>query len=177
MLQSTATENNAVIQLPEPKFPNQEAYRAYCHGVVAAYRATNTTEPLTPTFGSHLNAIHQGGEMVIKTGWGGVDIRNHTHPKVEKFLVVQAGQFLAFEKHDEKIETLYGEEGLGILVYRPQESTSLKAEFIKPGWSITLSPGQEHTIIALSDLLVLESSIDPKGMDQDLIFLFMPTDA
>jgi hypothetical protein len=50
----------------------------------------------------------------------------------------------------------------------------LRAEIIEPGWTRTLQPGQEHTIIALSNLLVRERSTDPRGMDKDLIFIFSP---
>jgi hypothetical protein len=32
----------------------------------------------------------------------------------------------------------------------------------------------EHCIIAAEDLLVFERSVDPKGMDQDLIFIYEP---
>lgn len=112
--------------------------------------------------------------MVIPTGWGGVHILSYVHPEVEKFLVVDQGRFLAFEKHADKVETLIGEEGLGVLVYRSEGNTQLEAEKISPGWSRTLQPGQEHTIIALSNLLVRERSTDPRGMDKDLIFIFMP---
>ena len=37
-----------------------------------------------------------------------------------------------------------------------------------------LAPGQEHCLIGTEDLLVFERSIDPKGMDQDLIFIYEP---
>jgi hypothetical protein len=112
--------------------------------------------------------------MVIPTNWGGVHIFSYVHPEVEKFLVVDQGRFLAFEKHSQKVETLFGEEGSGVLVYRCEASGQLTAESIGPGWSRTLQPGQEHTIIALSNLLVRERSTDPLGMDKDLIFIFMP---
>lgn len=177
-MQATMTaKNSPSMTLPTPRFPSKETYREYCHGVIAAYRSTSTEEPPTPTFHSHMKKIEQGGEMVIPTSWGGVDIIHRDDPTVEKFLVVKGGSFLAFEKHDEKVETLIGEEGFGVLVYRPEGETELKAEVIRPGWTRTLQPGQEHTIVALSDLLVREKSLDYKGMDKDLIFLFMPTDS
>ncbi len=37
-----------------------------------------------------------------------------------------------------------------------------------------LAPGQEHCLIGTEDLLVFERSTDPKGMDQDLIFIYEP---
>lgn len=112
--------------------------------------------------------------MVIKTPWGGVDIIERNDPHVEKFLVVKSGHFLAYEKHDEKVETLYGKEGYGVLVFRPEGGVGLLAEAVYPGYERTLKPGHEHCLIALSDLLVLEHSEDYKGMDQDLIFIHIP---
>ena len=125
-------------------------------------------------FLKHRSVVSAGGDSVIPTSWGGVHVLSYEHPEVEKFLVVEQGRFLAFEKHAEKIETLFGEEGLGVLVYRCELTGQLRAEYIEPGWTRTLRPGQEHTIIALSNLLVRERSTDPRGMDNDLIFIFSP---
>ena len=180
MMQQETTgcsNNQPPIKLNEPDFSSKESYRAYCNGLVQSYIAAQATAPTTPTFHEHLAAIQRGGDMVIKTPWGGVDIIKRNDPEVEKYLVVQAGKFLAYEEHSQKVETLIGEEGLGVLVYRPEGATKLVAEFVKPGWTITLQPGQQHTLIALSNLLVREKSMDYKGMDQDLIFHFMPTDS
>lgn len=127
----------------------------------------------TSTFDLHRKAIVAGGDIFIHTSWGGVYILLYQHPEVEKFSVVDQGRFLAFEKHAEKTETLFGEQGCGVLVYRCEQRDQLKAEVIEPGLTRTLRPGKEHTIIALSNLLVRESSTDPKGMNQDLIFIFM----
>jgi hypothetical protein len=125
-------------------------------------------------FDAHRAAIAAGEDAVIPTSWGGVHILSYEHPQVEKFLAVDQGRFLAFEMHAEKIETLLGEEGYGVLVYRCKSSGQLQTETIEPGSTRTLQPGQEHTIIALSNLLVRERSTDPRGMDQDLIFIFTP---
>lgn len=157
-----------------PDFSSESAYRAYCQGACEDFGKLSQASPKTPTFPHHREAITAGGPSVIQTGWGGVHITKHEHPSVEKFLVVDGGKFLAFEKHEQKVETLHGKEGYGILVYRPEGATALVAEMIQPGWSRTLQPGQEHTIIALTNLLVFETSKDPKGMDQDLIFIYMP---
>ena len=128
----------------------------------------------TPCFAEHREIIRAGGQSTIQTNWGGVHVLSYEHPEVEKFLVVDQGKFLAFEKHSEKIETLFCEEGLGVLVFKCTSTAELRAEIIEPGWTRTLNPGQEHTIIALSNLLVHERSTDPLGMDQDLIFIFTP---
>lgn len=176
MQAAVAPKSDFTMDLPTPNFVSKEAYRQFCHGVISAYRAASADTPPTPTFPVHMQNIASGGEMVIPTPWGGVDIIHRNDPTVEKFLVVRGGSFLAFEKHDEKVETLIGEEGYGVLVYRPEGEAGLKAEMIRPGWTRTLQPGQEHTIVALSNLLVREKSLDYKGMDKDLIFIFMPTD-
>jgi hypothetical protein len=165
---NTASMNHD--NLPLPVFSNRADYLSYCSGVASSL----SRDIPTPLFDLHRKAITAGGTMVIPTSWGGVHILSYEHPEVEKFLVIDKGRFLAFEKHAEKVETLLGEEGLGVLVYRCEESGQLKAEAINPGWTRTLQPGQEHTIIALSNLLVRERSTDPRGMDNDLIFIFLP---
>lgn len=47
-------------------------------------------------------------------------------------------------------------------------------EVLKPGAEFHLRPGMEHCLIGTENLLVFERSIDPKGMDQDLIFIYEP---
>lgn len=154
--------------LPSPMFPDRASYLSYCSELANRLRQ----DLPTPLFLKHRGTITAGGDSVIPTSWGGVRVLSYEHPEVEKFLVVDQGRFLAFEKHAEKVETLFGEEGVGVLVYRCELTAQLRAEFIEPGWTRTLQPGQEHTIIALSNLLVRERSTDPCGMDKDLIFIF-----
>jgi hypothetical protein len=160
--------------LPPPLFSDRSAYLKFCRDVVQRFRDSGISSPEVPTFADHLASIERGREMVIKTPWGGVDIVERRDPHVEKFLVVRSGCFLAYEKHDLKVETLFGKEGYGVLVFRPDGQSELVAELVRPGYEITLRPGQEHCLIALTDLLVLEHSEDYKGMDQDLIFIYTP---
>jgi hypothetical protein len=160
--------------LQQPTFTTRDNYLKFCASAIEEYLSSGIAAPDTPTFNSHLSKINSSGTNVIKTPWGGVDVEKHEHPLVEKYLVVQGGRFLAYEKHEQKLETLTVKEGHGVLVYRPVDSNVLEADFITPGYSRTLNPGQEHTIVALSNLLVFESSLDHKGMDKDLIFIFEP---
>lgn len=189
-LEDTSTLEGLLENVPE--FESRQVYLDFCNSLVRAFKSKKGNESASDTeFNRHLRNITHGIGNIIKTGWGGVDIISYDHPEVDKYLVVSSGKFLAFEKHDEKVETLKCEEGAGVLVYRPLEAQArfakhvgassqsrypLQAELIKPGWTITLQPGQEHTIIALSNLLVRENSQDFKGMDQDLIFIYMPLD-
>jgi len=160
--------------LASPVFESRESYLDFCNSSIQMYAKAGVRPPETPYFSKHLERIQTNTGTIIKTPWGGVDIEKHKHPSVEKYLVVEAGRFLAYEKHEQKVETLHVKEGHGVLVFRPDGSSALKAEVLTPGYTRTLKPNHEHTIIALSNLLVFEKSTDPKGMDQDLIFIYEP---
>ena len=47
-------------------------------------------------------------------------------------------------------------------------------EVLTAGKRLHFEPGMEHCIIGTENLLVFERSTDPKGMDQDLIFIYLP---
>jgi mannose-6-phosphate isomerase-like protein (cupin superfamily) len=128
----------------------------------------------TEQFAKLLDQIEHRNEAVIRTGWGGVVITLHEHPRVEKFLVVRKGGYLALEMHEQKDERLEIREGAGLVFWRPPNERSLSVEAVKPGAEFHFPPGIEHCIIGAEDLLVFERSIDPKGMDRDLIFIYEP---
>jgi hypothetical protein len=48
----------------------------------------------------------------------------------------------------------------------------MQADPIIPGYSITLLPEQEHTIIALEDLLMYERVTDVEGEDEGRVVIF-----
>lgn len=128
-------------------------------------------------FHSHREHIENGGPKVIPTAWGGVDITFRQDPKVEKFLVVDSGKYLAYEKHTKKEEWMEGREGIGLLLLAPEPGARPELHSLVPGKTIEIRPEHEHCLIALSNLLVFERSLDHLGMDQDLVFLFMPDGA
>jgi hypothetical protein len=128
----------------------------------------------TKTFAGLLNRIERHDGSVIRTPWGGVVITLHEHPRVEKYLVVRKGGYLALEKHAKKDERLEVREGAGLLLWRRILRRALSVELLKPGAEFHFEPGIEHCIIGTEDLLVFERGIDPKGMDQDLIFIYQP---
>jgi len=113
-------------------------------------------------------------QLTIQTNWGGVVVTRHEHPRVEKYLVVRRGSYLALEKHDQKDERLEVREGAGLIMFRPSGKQLLAVEMLRPGATFHFQPGSEHCIIGTEDLLVFERSTDPKGMDQDLIFIYEP---
>ena len=114
----------------------------------------------------------------IPTSWGGVYVLSYDEgsKEYEKFLIVHGGKWLAFEHHDEKTETMTVEEGVGVLLYRDLETKMVAVRSFQLGDSMTLVPGQEHCLIALTNLVVREKGVDPKGMDQDLVFTYMPAE-
>jgi hypothetical protein len=118
--------------------------------------------------------VKRGGDGVIKTSWGGVVVTLHEHPRVEKFLVVQRGKYLALEKHEQKDERIEVKEGGGIIVWRSTADQPLTVEVLKPRAEFHFEPGKEHCLIGTENLLVFERSVDPKGMDQDLVFIYEP---
>ena len=121
-----------------------------------------------------LGRIERGGEGVIQTPWGGVVVTLHEHPRVEKFLVVRKGGYLALETHEQKDERLEVSEGAGLILSRRATDQPLTVRALAPGDRFHFEPGMEHCLIGTENLLVFERSVDPKGMDQDLVFIYEP---
>ena len=125
-------------------------------------------------FTALLDKVDEGGGGVIKTPWGGVVIELHEHPRVEKYLVIRKGGYLALETHEQKDERLEVKEGAGLMLSRRAADQPLTVEALAPGDQFHFEPGMEHCIIGTENLLVFERSVDPKGMDQDLVFIYEP---
>jgi mannose-6-phosphate isomerase-like protein (cupin superfamily) len=158
---------------------SDETFNLYCREACRLWtdHLRNPGGETSPRFNELLEQIERRSQSVIKTGWGGVVITLHEHPRVEKFLVVRQGGYLALEMHEQKDERLEVKEGAGLILWRRPNERSLRAEVLKPGAEFHLEPGQEHCLIGTENLLVFERSIDPKGMDQDLIFIYEPESA
>ena len=154
---------------------SRESFNHYCR---EACRLWNEEFPggvgETEQFAKLLDRIEHTNDGVIRTGWGGVAITLHEHPRVEKYLVVRNGGYLALEMHEQKDERLEIREGAGLILWRPLNERSLMVEVLRPGAEFHFQPGMEHCLIGTEDLLVFERSVDPKGMDQDLIFIYEP---
>lgn len=152
------------------------SFNEFCQKACAAWQQAfpEGVGATSPQFGELLDQIAAGADEVILTGWGGVVITFHEPPRVEKFLVVRQNGYLALEKHEEKDEHLEVREGAGLILWRRQDSAPLTLEVLSPGRRFHLPPGREHCLIGTEDLLVFERSTDPKGMDQDLIFIYEP---
>lgn len=158
---------------------SEEAFNRYCREACSAWenQFRNPVGETSHRFSERLDRIERRSDSVIKTDWGGVVVTLHEHPRVEKFLVIRQGGYLALEMHEEKDERLEVTEGAGLILWRGPEERSLTVETLKAGAEFHLKPGREHCLIATENLLVFERSIDPKGMDQDLIFIYEPAGA
>ncbi len=158
---------------------SSESFNRYCREACRLWQEKfpGGRGQTSPHFSELLGQIAQGGDAVIKTGWGGVVITRHEHPEVEKYLVVRRDGYLALEKHELKDERLEVREGAGMFLWRQPDDEVLTVEALGPGAEFHLRPGMEHCLIGTENLLVFERSTDPKGMDQDLIFIYEPEPA
>jgi hypothetical protein len=155
---------------------SDETFNDYCREACQVW-AGHFRKPVGETshrFTDLLERIERRSQGVIKTDWGGVVVTLHEHPRVEKFLVIRKGAYLALEMHEEKDERLEVTEGAGLILWPRPDERSLAVEVMKPGAEFHLAPGMEHCLIGTENLLVFERSTDPKGMDQDLIFIYEP---
>ncbi|MEY2490292.1 MAG: rRNA synthase [Verrucomicrobiota bacterium] len=155
---------------------SEETFNRYCREACRLWTShfrdrVGETSTLFPEL---LAKIECRSEGVIKTDWGGVVVMLHEHPRVEKFLVIREGGYLALEMHEQKDERLEVKEGAGLILWRRPKEKTLAAEPLTPGGKFRFKPGVEHCLIGTENLLVFERSVDPKGMDQDLIFIYEP---
>ena len=172
----------ALLSSQHPQLANSGEFNALCQQVIREGRPLLETGASTPTARfSDLLAKTAPPEpnKRIPTRWGGVVVTdyNTSSKAYKKYLIVRSGEYLSFEKHNKKTETLLVEEGIGVLLFRDKASGKIAVRGFEKGNSITLRPGDEHCLIALSNLIVHEQGVEPLGMDQDLVFIFKPTAA
>jgi hypothetical protein len=155
---------------------SSEAFNGYCRAACRLWseQFDDRIERPSPQFNRLLDRVGRGGDDVIKTVWGGVVVTLRNDPRVEKFLVVCRGKYLALEKHEQKDERIEVKEGAGLILLRSRANEPLRIDILLPGDQFHFEPGMEHCIIGTEDLLVFERSIDPKGMDKDLVFIYEP---
>ena len=160
----------------QSRIDSRDAFNRYCRNACSLWSEQFGNRPVgaTKLFRELLDRINRGGDGIIQTPWGGVVIVLHEHPRVEKYLVIRQGGYLALEIHEQKDEHIVVQEGAGLILWRPAARKPLSVEAIAPGDRFHFDPGMEHCLIGTENLLVFESSVDPKGMDQDLVFIYEP---
>lgn len=177
----TLAANPRFAEIAEPlselsPINSEESFNQYCREACRLWtdHFRNPIGRTSEQFTKLLAQIERRSQQVVKTEWGGVVITRHEPPRVERWLVLEQGAYLALEMHEQKDERLEVKEGAGLIVWRRLADQPLAVQAIVPGDEFHLEPGKEHCLIATEDLLVFERSLDPKGMDQDLIFIYEP---
>lgn len=160
----------------QSRIDSRDAFNRYCRNACLLWSEHFSRVPVrtSPLFTELLHRIDRHDKGTIQTLWGGVVIVLHVHPRVEKYLVIRQGGYLALEMHEQKDEQLEAREGAGLILWRRAAGKSLSVEALAPGARFHFEPGMEHCLIGTENLLVFERSVDPKGMDQDLVFIYEP---
>lgn len=130
----------------------------------------------SPLYNTEIGPIQAKRALTEVTPWGGVALKKVDVDEnyVRKLLVVGKKGILGFEIHELKHEHLNVLEGICLFIHSVHEDPGWKEgvvnlSLVLPGDTITLLPGDEHGIIALTDSVVEETSTN--HLD-DLIFLF-----
>jgi mannose-1-phosphate guanylyltransferase len=89
---------------------------------------------------------------IVDKPWGREIWWAETPAYLGKILEVRAGHKLSLQYHREKLETLLFYQGEGVLTLAGDETP------IRPGLTVTISPGVPHRIAAGTDLTILEVS-------------------
>lgn len=152
-------------------FSNNEEFNQIAKALIGRPEHSSTQSAL---FASKLSEIKNKTKNSFSTPWGGVALQKVEEPLVEKFLVVHGGNFLAFEKHEKKEEWLTLVEGEALLMHKKAGSDVVTLITMQPGIEIFIAPGEEHCLLAKENSVVFEHGFDYKGMDQDLIFIYLP---
>src|SRR5258708_15658796 len=104
----------------QARIDSREAFNLYCRKACLLWSEHFSHSPVGTSafFTELLDRIDRRGEGTIKTPWGGVVIVLHEHPRVEKYLVIRQGGYLALEMHEQKDEHLAVQEGAGLILSR-----------------------------------------------------------
>jgi hypothetical protein len=110
------------------------------------------------------------------TPWGGVPLKQVNVDKdyIRKLLVVKQYGILGFEIHKQKLEKLKVLEGMCLLISSQHERKNwekgrVSIQLGKPVDKVTLQPGDEHGIIALTNCVIEEESTNHLT---DLTYIF-----
>jgi hypothetical protein len=187
-VKSAGTDNPAAANFLAGLFSlsrltDQVSFNAFCKAACRGWKETFPSglpgaAPTGERFNRLLQRISPSDPMTIPTPWGGVVVEKYEppNPEVAKWLVVKEGDYLALEWHKEKRERMEVKEGVGMLLSgQSLSSPVLSIQVLKPTSVVEFMPGEVHCLIGCQNLLVWETSTDPKGMDKDLEFIFTPT--
>lgn len=120
--------------------------------------------------------IQEGKPLTEKTPWGGVSLKKVDTAKdfIQKLLVIKKYGVLGFEIHRKKLEKLYVREGACLFIFsnhtvKNWKKGDVQIVFAQKGDKITLLPGDEHGIFAITNCVIEETSTN--HLD-DLVYIF-----
>src|SRR4051812_24099346 len=89
---------------PRRRIDSPSAFNHFCRSACEAWsrQFPKGVGQTSDQFEDLSQVIQTRAANTIPTGWGGVFVTLHEHPRVEKFLVVRRGGYLALEMHDQK---------------------------------------------------------------------------
>ena len=82
---------------------SDETFNLYCRQAREVWTGhfRKPVGEISHRFTDLLERVERRSQSVIKTDWGGVVITLHEPPRVEKFLVIRKGGYLALEMHED----------------------------------------------------------------------------
>lgn len=161
--------------LKENTASTEKEYNKLIYSIISALQKEKLPSK-SPLFTKEIALSGIASPLVEKTVWGCVNIKKADTAKdfVQKLLVVRQHGILGFEIHKQKLEKLKILEGLCILISSQHKSKTWKKGVAalslgKKGTKVTLQPGDEHGIIALTNCVIEETSTN--HLD-DLVYIF-----
>lgn len=160
-----------------PAIESEEAYNAMLFSMNEVIKKHDMLfQAPSPLYTKEIEPIKAKKALTEPTPWGGVSLKkvDVENDYIQKLLVIGKYGILGFEIHDYKHEHLNVLEGLCLFIHSVHNDSNWKegvinVSLVKPKDTITLLPGDEHGMIALTDCVVEETSTN--HLD-DLIFIF-----
>jgi len=159
----------------ETVFDSEISFNVFCKKVIQVWNKHVHEISSSAKFDYYRHQILSENEKTIATSWGGVVLDEVIVPRIKKFLVVDKSKYLSLEIHEEKEEKITIVSGVGLLLRKKLKKGELEAILLQTGDEVEFAPLIEHCVIGLENLLIYENSLDHKGMDQDLIFIYQPS--
>jgi len=118
----------------QSRIDSRDAFNRYCRKACLLWseRFSHTPVGKSAFFTELLDRIDRRGAGTLQTPWGGVVIVLHEQPRVEKYLAIRQGGYLALEMHEQKDEHLEVREGAGLILSRRAAAQPLTVEAVAP---------------------------------------------
>lgn len=160
-----------------PAIESEVAYNAMLSTIIDVIKKHDAIFQIpSELFKKEIEPIRAKKSLTEPTPWGGVSLKKVDVEKdyIQKLLVIGKYGILGFEIHKYKHEHLKVLEGICLFIHSVHNDMKWKEgvinmSLVKPGDTITLLPGDEHGMIALTDCVVEETSTN--HLD-DLIFIY-----